>query len=42
MVLVTIGITTTIIGIAIGMVKSISHALEIYFGTFFEEIGGRQ
>ncbi len=42
MALLALGTVTFIIGIAIGIVKGISHTLEIYFGTFFKEIGGRQ
>ncbi len=39
--LVAIAVITAIIGVGMGLVKGINHALEIYFGTLIEQIGER-
>ena len=36
-----IGAVTLMIGASRGLVKGISHSLELYFGTLSEEIGDR-
>lgn len=36
-----IGFVTLMIGTSRGLVKGISHSLELYFGTLVEEIGER-
>ncbi|MBR3894590.1 MAG: hypothetical protein IKJ35_05525 [Clostridia bacterium] len=39
--LIAIAAITTAVGVGMGLVKGINHALEIYFGTLIEEIGDR-
>lgn len=41
MVFIMIGVVTLLIGTSRGLVKGISHSLELYFGTLAEEIGER-
>ena len=39
--LFVIAAITAAIGCGMGLVKGINHALDIYFGTLFEQIGER-